>query len=202
MRTCRCFIYASWPLACRPTSVTLAHHPMLALLCAVALPLTAGLANHTAVNRTAHATTHRASNETAATLSAHRQKPLLCGLPLVIRGCGANERDGLAMWQALVIVCAVLCGARVHRVARSEAHAHTGTHMPAHQHPPPRIYTHAGLRRPCSSCSSSSCETVPSRPAGDDTLHSRRRSPAATARRHSRFPSSTLRSRGLCRVRS
>ena len=97
---------------------------MLALLFAVVLPSTAGLANHTApsrpptsglanhtaVNRT-HIATHHASNATAAgSLLVHRQKPLLCHLPLAIRGCGANERDGLAMWQALLIVCAALCG--------------------------------------------------------------------------------------------
>ena len=116
---------------------------MLALLCAVAPPLTAGLANHTAVNRTAHATTHRASNATAATLSAHRQKPLLCALPLVIRGCGANERDGLAMWQALVIVCAVLCGARVHRVARTDRGTRTHWHPHACASAPPSSHMHA-----------------------------------------------------------
>ena len=32
-------------------------------------------------------------------------KPAVCVLPLPIRGCSADERDGFAMWQAVVLVC-------------------------------------------------------------------------------------------------
>jgi hypothetical protein len=64
---------------------------------------------HPRGNHTAREKQHEGNHSTAREKHEHEGKeygrPALCVLPLAVRGCSADEKGGIAQWEALALVC-------------------------------------------------------------------------------------------------